>query len=185
MRGIMIDIETLSLEPDAHILSIGACTMDLQHQFYHVMGTEEQGRKISIPTLAWWMAQPDSVRCEVFDTGDNGKPSRPQFSPLVVALVALEVFYRKHADGEQVWSKHPTLDISVLEHAYRQHKIQIPWGFRSVMDYATALNIWRYKYSTSQKAHPKTFRITEEHNALGDAIRQAEELQTVASDLGL
>jgi DNA polymerase III epsilon subunit-like protein len=181
---IMIDIETLSLEPSAHILSIGATTLDLGNLFYATV-SDEQGRTVSVDTVRWWMNQTESAVGSAF-FGDFSVKLESALKGLHEFITGNRLIpQRGETASIEVWSKHPALDISVLEHAFRQHGINTPWKYHEVMDYATALNMWREKFDMGPKDHPDIKGEYIAHNALGDAKRQAEELNVVLHDLGL
>jgi hypothetical protein len=77
---LMLDLETLSTEPNAAIVSIGACAFDMldkeediEHTFLRRVSIEsnfEHGRHISADTLMWWFKQSPEAQQATF-AGDN------------------------------------------------------------------------------------------------------------------
>ena len=78
---IMIDIETLSTQPNATILSISAVafnpfeiTTDFSNnpKFDVLVDLESQSnREISNDTIEWWSKQPEITRAKIFN--ENGR----------------------------------------------------------------------------------------------------------------
>lgn len=68
---VMLDFETLSLKPDAVLLSIGACTFDTEtgevgNEFYLAIDPRTQHqRHIDADTVLWWLKQDEAARTKL------------------------------------------------------------------------------------------------------------------------
>lgn len=165
--AIMIDLETLGTRADAVILSIGAVKFDPGSEridadaFYASISIDsntDAGRHISESTLLWWFQQSAEAR-KVFA------------EPKVVLGAALDdlATWIDHPDY-QVWSNGADFDIPMLAHAYSTHGLNVPWKFYNTNCYRT------FKKLPFAKNAVKVVNPTK-HNALADAINQAQQLQ--------
>ena len=162
MNHIMIDIETLSLNQGATILSIGAVffkpkTGELGESFYKVINPR-QGRDIDAGTVMWWFQQSGLARAEfISDCGIM----------LVSALEQLSKFIKSGTtNGIRIWAK-GNLDAAVLTDAYQSIPAlsNPPWHYRDIMDLRTLREM---DGGLTEAVEP-----IEEHNALSDAVAQA------------
>jgi exodeoxyribonuclease VIII len=165
--NIMLDIETLSTRADAAILSIGAVKFDPHsnqiddNAFYvsvSVDSNTEAGRHISESTLIWWLGQPAEAQ-KVF--------TEPKVT-LAVALDELREFF-DHADY-CVWGNGPDFDNAIVAHAFSTHGVPAPWKF------------WNSRCMRTMKDLPSSKHVAKvhnpnAHNALTDAMSQAQQLQ--------
>jgi hypothetical protein len=138
-HDIMIDLETLGTTPDAVILSIGAVRFDLHaglifdaHEddlFYRAVRIDSQpDRKISGDTIAWWMAQ--TKEAQTVFTEPRGE--------LFAALVDLHHWIdATPSTAPQVCSNGADFDLPILNHAFGQNTLPLPWN--PTPDAATAL----------------------------------------------
>jgi len=157
---IMLDIETLGLEPGAAVISIGACRFRpgdgvVGETFYVEIDADsccDAGLHIDDDTFEWWQKQ-DSDLAPL-----NGKTS------LTDALSRL-----KHYVGEadEVWANSPSFDCEMLEVAYDATEMAEPWEYYQERDVRTLRSL------------PNTVEVEmdgREHHALDDAIHQAREV---------
>jgi hypothetical protein len=186
---IMIDLETLGTTADAVIVSIGAVAFNLdagtvlqgdeRASFYVVLDTETQPRRhISADTLAWWMRQSDAARA-VFDRANlvqNHFPARTALGALNdwVRQVVLQA-NAQHKDLH-VWSNGADFDLPMLAHACRTFNVPLPWFPYAGRCYRTYKNL----------PGARKFVIRHDgvhHNALDDAINQAQHLCAIHATL--
>jgi len=115
---VMIDLETLALTPDAHILSIGACDIsNPETTFYHTVEGTGQNRTTNYSTIKWWLRQsPEAIKAAT---------SRDCVLELTDMLHALSAFIEAHAFTHP-WAQGCAFDIVILENAYKQHVIKVP-----------------------------------------------------------
>lgn len=164
MKSIMVDNETLGVDADACIISIGAVKFDLaagkidDEGFYvsiSIASNLAAGRQISEETLKWWMKQPAAAQ-QVFHEPKIALPD---------ALDALRTWIGK--EEAEIWSNGAVFDIPMLQHAYAQLGEHTPWKFWNARCYRT--------YKTLPGAsNVKLPAAGVKHNALSDAVAQAE-----------
>ena len=153
---VMIDIETLGLEPGCAVLSIGAVEFgpdglaDTFERSISLESCEAAGLTIDAATLEWWLDQDESVQ-DVLVGGD----------PLEEAL---EDFSDWFPIGAKVWANAPSFDCSILEAAFEAVGMSEPWSFRDERCVRTLRSL------------PVAVDLDQEgntHDALDDAIHQA------------
>ena len=173
--NIMLDLETLGVHADAVIISIGAVRFDLHSDyidddgFYASISIESNNdvmpRRIEESTLIWWMQQDDAAR-KVF--------AEPK-EPLYTALQDLISFINPDENPNiKVWSNGADFDIPMLSHAFATHGLETPWKFWNTGCYRTIKNL-PTAVSVTKPSNPFA------HNALSDALSQAEHLQKIWS----
>lgn len=157
---VMVDIETLDVTPSAVILSIGACMMDpYGEKFYIELARDTQWlRTASKSTQEWWDQQGNMPHGTM-----HIETALLQFSAWLASL-----------GGEPIiWCKGTDFDISILTHAYRWLRLDVPWKYNNVRDCRTVFKLAGFK---PEKAN---------HNALTDAIVQTKDLMYCLNQLGL
>lgn len=160
---IMLDIECLGVAPDALILNIAAigfdpCSTEVfpQHSVYYRIDPDSQpDRNIDEATVSWWAQQSPDAKHEAFDDNDR--------VPLKQALDDLAVLLWK---GTRIWANGITYDMTILEHAFKQYGMPLPWKYYRVMDARTVF-----------KMCPNEQRLANNHHALQDCINQVDLLQ--------
>ena len=179
MPHIMIDLETLDTKPSAAIVSIGACGFeitngDIGNTFYQkvALSSAIDGRTISADTLKWWMTQDRDVRASTFD-GVTLFPQALRDLAAFVLQIEDEVGCACH-----VWGNGSTFDISILEDAYRQHGIPVPWKFYNVRDVRTIVHVAECLLSRDDVPFEGV-----PHNALDGAKHQAKYVSLMWSAL--
>jgi DNA polymerase III epsilon subunit-like protein len=158
--GIMIDIETLGVNPGAVILQIGAVefygpTIIRELNIYiDVQDSLDQGFTVEAGTLKWWYEQQKDSRLAVL----QGQ------TKLVDALTRLNNFI-ENADTSRrlIWSNGPGFDTAILRAAYKKLGIDYNWKYYDELDMRTVRRV----SDTHLRDFPKA-----EHNALSDAHRQ-------------
>lgn len=146
---VVIDIETLSLKPNAVILSIGAIAesgetfyteLDWRHQKYH--------RHVDPETCMWWAKQTEQtpLQGEVL---------------LADGLMDLNYWLQDYErDSLYIWARGPQFDVVILENAFEEAGIPVPWKYKNVRDVRTALSL---------SSITDLFKPTRKHHALEDA----------------
>lgn len=175
----MIDIETLSTRPNAHILSIGMVTITplltepdekLNQSFYSVV-SPIQDRHIDPITVQWWMQDPQR---EFFPEQKTAN------SPLTEVLYSLNsvvrrivAYYGKTFKGDDVefWAKGTDFDYKILAEAHESLGIEIPWKYNSIRDCRTLFK--RFPEVNKDLVNPYA------HSAFWDAKFQALQLINV------
>lgn len=172
--SVMLDLETLSTRPDATILTFGACKFnpytqeDITQGIYFRINVDEQlalGRHVMDDTVEWWSKQADDVREEAL--GEGNRISLEQFTQeLNRFLVGVDC----------IWAQGPVFDIVILENLYRQLGLPCPWQFWQIRDSRTLL---------SSLGDPREKNKAGLHNALEDAVSQAQAVQYVFKQAGI
>jgi hypothetical protein len=161
MKRVMVDIETLGLEPGAAIVSIGAVEFGpdgLGDEFVGDIDLEscqDAGLEIDASTVQWWLDQDDTAQ-EQLQGGET----------LATVLAGFNAWY----DSDEIWANSPSFDCEHLERAYEAVGLDEPWDFRDERCFRTlrALGV-----------DARVSRDGTEHDALDDARYQA----AVASDI--
>jgi hypothetical protein len=172
----MIDIETLGVKNNAPVLSAGWCWFNYDKPDIEPTGkgqigfdVEEQvkhyGRIIMPDTVKWWFGQSDSARGAVFPQNPG---SFPAFIPQLTKLLDA---------ADTVWAKGPDFDCNILASLVDAcgHVYKWPyWKHRCVRTMLQQFPAFH--------AHVKMEGTA--HNALADAIHQANQIRAIASALG-
>lgn len=179
---VSVDLETLSVRPDAVILSIGAVAFlegaDLQMaEFYTPVRIAPQTglRNIQPKTLEWWKNKAPAARtvfeeCERHDTPRLGEALQ-LLTKWLSTMDAFDVY---------MWGNGSSFDIAILEHAFLQWGYEVPWKFHNVRDMRTLKDL------TERRGLYK--RIPMEgvaHNALDDARHQAIQIRAMLKAMSL
>lgn len=167
---VMIDIETMGTSQSAVITSIGAAKFCFRRQeilgeFYERVEwmNGQEGRTLDPGTVHWWMSQSEEALAEM---RKNGKPLRK-------VLEQLKDFI---PSGAGIWGNGPCFDMSILENAYLQEELGVPWKFWDVRCYRTI----RMLVTGLAEELP---REGTHHNALDDSIHQAKNAMVWAQAL--
>jgi len=160
LRHCMIDLETMGVKPDSAIVSIGAVIFDprlnkIGDKFYIELDWKNQDRVIDPSTKEWWKGQSTKAKKAL-----HGKVS------LEDALDELGFFLPPDC---KVWGNGATFDISMLEDAYNQLDMEIPWKFWNIRDCRTINDLYESMRGGFNKASGGVL-----HNALDDAYYQAQ-----------
>lgn len=166
-RHIMIDIETLGTLPGSIVLAIGACTLDKNFKFYQTIDPDscvKAGLSADIDTMRWWDSQEAKVREEIF----SGT------IPLLNSLLNLNGWVElvKGGKNEELnfWCNGASFDFPILNVAYNKVDVRPMWNHFELRDYRTLKNLYPDVLLRKHK---------DEHNALADAIAQAEHLKEI------
>lgn len=166
MPNVMIDLETMSREKNAAILSIGAVVFNIES---HVLGREFHqnvtlsscvmlGLHRSAETLNWWSL-------------DENKEARDALTKNAVSLDVAIGRFLAWCGGEIIpWSNGSTFDLVILEHAIRTCNRKVPWRFDNESCYKTLRRM------LPQIVVP---RHGLKHNTLDDARYQARHLMAI------
>lgn len=169
---IMLDLETAGQGPDAAILSIGACNILPDREpnalFYHVVDIQsacDNGGKIDASTFKWWARQSDEARAIFKEEGNH----------IVNVLDAFATFLAAISHGQpqkvKLWGNGSDFDNIILAETYKRAGIPLPWSWWNNRCYRTMKNTF------CNVAEPE--RHSTKHNALNDAIHQADHLRMI------
>ncbi|QTV06039.1 3'-5' exonuclease [Faecalibacter bovis] len=175
MNNIMLDIETLSTDFDAVIISIGAVRFDLStgikgDTFYRKIDKQscvDVGLKINPETVDWWMNQDEKARQEFLSKSDRISISD--------GLIELSEFILKE---DFVWSNGATFDLVILRSAYKACQIDLPWEFYNEKDVRTLAGL------VPEVKENEPF-VGVKHHPVSDCIHQIKYCSKVYQSLGI
>jgi hypothetical protein len=170
----MLDLETLSVKPDAVILTFGAVKFNpfaqepVLAKMYLRVDVDQQialNRRIDEGTIKWWSEQAEDVRNEAL--GDENRVSLDEFTSQLNKFVV---------GVDEIWSQGTVFDIIILENLYRQLEKPIPWQYYQIRDSRTLFQV---------HGDPREKGKAGLHNALEDCISQASAVQMIFNKLGI
>lgn len=169
--NIVLDLETLSTEPNAAILQIGCCVpmfdrvhlpMNISPEMEVTIAYEDAMKADAFhkskETMEWWETQNPEVRKIVFSGQDS----------YVTALDQIEFWMKsvkcKGADIA-VWGNGAEFDNVILSHCFSAMGYTQPWSFRNNRCFRTIKNLFPISQSINQSGL--------KHTALADARYEA------------
>ena len=161
----MIDLETLSTERNAVVLSIGACIWEngrVTNKLYFELDVEpqkEKGRHISSSTLTWWNAQKTQI---------------PEGN--VDPRLALKDLMALMSQADEVWSRGSRDDVW-LETLCEDFEVERSWQYNQWRDCRTLDSLGESFYRPDR---PPVL-----HNALDDACQQAMDVSYILDKVGV
>lgn len=162
----MIDLETLGTRGDAIIVYIAAVVFNPETgivasdtAFAVPIDWDSAvaaGRKLDLRTVKWWMKQNDQARAHILHDKCHSWHG------------ALQEFVDWLPKGAIVWSRGPCFDIAMLQRAFEDAGMRIPWGHRDVRDVRTICDL------ASHLIVPEDIPFSgAKHCALDDTLHQA------------
>ena len=168
--NVMLDLETTGVAAGCGILSIGACTLDLNNEFYQKISIDscyDRGLKDLPSTLNWWDYQDPAVKAEAFSGTLH----------LQDVLINFAMWLEKLGEKNvKVWGNGADFDLPILGAAYLACDMPIPWKPYNGRCFRTIKNI-------HAEIIPNAFRGMK-HNALVDAKNQAVHLVKIKNAKG-
>lgn len=168
--NIMIDIETLGLEPRSVIGSIAAVPfatafpIDSFYEKASVASSLHIGCKVSESTRDWWSKQSQELYEEAFGGVED-----------IQQVIRHLTGYIKSLPGEpQVWANGAAFDIPLLEAVYDLCALTVPWKYSNVRCYRTLKELYPHIKAVTIPGATK-------HNALADAMYQARHAERILS----
>lgn len=170
--NVMIDLETLSTNPNAYIRTLGACFFDTYgvnpDSFYESCdGSTQRGADVDPATVAWWKGQSPEAHKALVNT--KKQDLETVLHAFRVWLEQEAKLYSPNGDGSEVtiwiWGNGGDFDPVVLANAFRRHRLPVPWKYYGVRCYRTLKALNRHILADEIPG--------EKHNALDDAVFQA------------
>lgn len=167
---VMVDVECMGKRPDAAVVSLGAVFFDLQTcslgptflQTIHLGSAVTHGGTMDPGTVMWWLGQSDEARKGIrFDGRDIA---------LVLGDFADFLGRTCRLADVRPWGNNDWFDIPKIESAYERLGASVPWYWTNVRDFRTVRNL------NPQVEYDYKSKGDSAHNALADAIFQAEHL---------
>jgi exodeoxyribonuclease VIII len=158
---VMVDLETLSLEPHAAIVSIGATKFTIKdgiHETFTVnvdpMDGKQLGLHLDAETIEWWKKQPKEI-------SDLWK-----VYPLPVKEAMTRFANWFGGRRLPIWANSPSADCVWLKESMKVTNTPCPWHYRDECDYRTFSKVFIVDFEWGDKAH----------SSLDDAINQTNHL---------
>lgn len=169
----------MGLPPDGAIVSLGACFFDYEkceigpkfHRPVHLATSVGLGMKIEPATVLWWLRQSADAQAAIsFNLND-----------IRVVLDEFRAFINEHSREPDVrpWGHGASFDLTILSTAYKLAGQDTPWRFGRERCFRTFRN-W---YGHVVPYEPEK-REGVHHNALDDAVFQAEHFFKIKEALG-
>lgn len=163
VRHVMIDLETLAVDPHAAVMQVGIVTNLTEHlvsvkpSYYQPPTNDYYPYKVSPETIAFHeKSAPENLKyCE-----DYGG------SPGAAAIQVSDYLERLKCGGKyslRIWANGTDFDIPILTNLLRQEGAKIPWGYTYVRDYRTLREMFKQVLPVKYK---------NDHNAVNDARNQ-------------
>ena len=175
---LMIDLETLDTTVTAKILSVGLCFFDiatgevrLQTDVTVPLAGQEK-RTVSDAALNWWMTQTDKA----WSLARGGEQT--ELRKLLHAISDNVKMF----PGIRVWGNGATFDISILEHAFNEYGIPVPWDFWNVRDMRTLVEVGQMITGVGIRSKVPFEGV--KHSAVDDAVWQAKVVSEIWKVLG-
>lgn len=178
---ISIDLESLDKRPSGVVLSVGLAAFTvpggLVGSYYAELNQGDQrqrGRTIDRGTIAWWNSQPPEAAKIL--TGLNSIDTQ---TALDGASAFIGRFQGGHYAVAGVWGYGSDFDNAMLQDLYRDFGNPVPWSYKLNRCGRTITQLAK---STGMEKPPNN---GVHHNALDDAIWQAEYIRLSHLRLGL
>ncbi|MDF5741824.1 3'-5' exonuclease [Klebsiella quasipneumoniae] len=174
----MIDIETLSTQPNAVICAIGAVffepsTGKTGPSFYQTIDprtSQNRGAHISADTVMWWLKQDKEPISELVSAKSHEIEVMLDFARFIEGAFPGETTKK----NLKVWCKGGSFDFPILKSAFERSSLEgvpmLPWHFWNECCFRSLLTVAGV---IGYAPHP---RRSVAHNALTDAIYQAEQV---------
>jgi hypothetical protein len=184
--SIMIDLETLSLQPNALIAQVGACAFrsDLLDPavrevfFRRVRWQDRRSLRgeydVDPATVAWWMRQDDEARKSLCGDADDEAELWKCLVDLSSWMLEVASANNTSTDDLLVWANSPSFDLVILKNAYDwELSADPPWKFWRERDLRTYTQLY---LDVTGEERPPSVAVNEalvKHRAVDDAIMQA------------
>lgn len=172
---VMVDIETLSTDSDAVVLTVGAVKFnpysdeDPHSKTTWLPSLEKQldnRRSVSDSTLEWWAKQNKEVLERALS--EDGRISLDEF---------FKSFNKYLVGAEKVWCQGPQFDLVILEDLFKHFRHHRNWAYYQAMDSRTLFQL--------MPEDPRKKIEFDAHDAAEDAYVQAICVQKCLKELGL
>lgn len=179
---IMLDLETLSLNPNAVVTQIGFALFDLVPKegqingiidsgCYHldIESQMKMGRSITWSTIEWWLRQEKEAQNKLVGaTRMSVRSAIDQF------FMIPNEYGLGWTDFEGVWANGTNFDLPIIEDLLFCYDYKTPWHYRAPRDTRTLAML-----APNAKAQANPIKHSAEH----DAINQAQWMQAVYATL--
>jgi len=165
---IMVDIESLSSEPDGAIIAIGLVQFNQEEildEYEILIDPQLAIGHRSTSTLEWWNRQDPKV----YEKMMSGELTPWDACEEMVEIIA-------EWGSKIMWANAPTFDISMLRLLFKICDVRFPIKFNKEMDFRTLKNLTSIDYSAA-------YGKRKAHDAVDDAKAQARAVQIIRKEL--
>lgn len=181
---LMLDIETLSRNKDAVVVSIGAVRFRLDTQddldtikdehrsFYAVLDTNDQeakGRDVEPETVDWWSEQTPEARAVLFE-------------PTEEVESALDRFVEFCRGVRRIWGNGSSFDNVIIRDLCEDYGVRYPVEYWNDLDMRTLKYLWNKLTNWVHRDEPR-LTVGVKHSALDDARSQVLQVQQMYIEL--
>ena len=174
---IMVDLETMGLQPGCALLSIGGVAFDLYSEalgdtFYCNIRKEScvrHGMFIDPQTELWWAQQSEDAKRALMT---------PDPIDLDMAFYHFIEWVKTHDPASvRIWSHGAGFDLPMLHDAARRLGFSTPWSYRNERDTRTVLHLVHDRRGPDTLMEILSIQKGVHHHALDDAVTQAKQIQ--------
>lgn len=176
MRHLMVDIETLGIQPDAAFFNIGVVPFDIEtgesgegYASYIDLNTIDNTKFSYSPgTIKFWFNELDKNKHYL----ENGGITMQS------VLIGVNEFIRKTFDiiPFKIWSKSPSFDLTILKHALNVYSLPILWEYFDELDVRTMEFL-------NKAAYLEAYNNFKQHDGLQDCYAQIKGISAVYRSL--
>lgn len=169
MTNVMIDLETLGVNNNAMILSIGAAKFDFNAPTQEEAVTDSIYMRLDITTMpsSHFIMDATTVLYWLSDRMQGARTALFQDEPLPI-MTALSGFAQWYGpDPMPTWGNGAAFDNVILHNAYKVMGEEVPWGFHDDRCFRTL------KAGVPSEVFSKVKAMGTAHQALHDAVWQA------------
>jgi len=172
---IMIDLETLGLQPGCVLLSLGAAAFSLNEpgslgDTFHCNINRTSCVKLDMfidpSTEMWWTTQSEEAKAGLWN---------PQPVDISITFYHFFEWIKKHGDV-RVWSHGAGFDLPMIHDAARRCGYSMPWSFRNERDTRTLFHLARNLIPWGQYVEIMEQKAGVHHHARDDSVTQAEQV---------
>lgn len=165
--ALSIDIETLGLKPNALVLQVGLCLVNLDtgekwsYSRLNLRRRQQRTRAQEPGTIQWWSEQSPELQASVLNSPEGTRVSIETVHEVISEMVT---------EGRTIWANSPSFDCVILASLFNSVDLDTPWGFRDERCLRTLAKHIDPDGKLKPPANPTP------HDALCDATWQAEYL---------
>ncbi len=179
-KDLMVDLETLGTSPGCVVLSIGAVAFDSNgvsdNKFYVEIniGSSQAGGQLFVDpkTLEWWNSQAEDAKALLARCETGGVP-------LGKALLMFSRFIYTECEKDfHIWGNGASFDEPIISEVFKSIGMTPPWKYYNSRCYRTLKGLGAISVKEPEFKGVK-------HNALNDAVHQAEYALMVMNHFGM
>ena len=167
IKHVMIDLETLSLEPTAYVFQIGVV--------FELKGVEAAYEIDIDPSLlnTSYDINPDTVAWHRQDRERSGNLDQCGLEGISHRTAGEQLLYLLETATEDgaytlnLWAAGINFDFPILEHMLKSEGLKPNWPYNSLRDFRTARELFKHRVPASYK---------NSHTAMSDALNQHRHL---------